>query len=167
MDVHPDLEPIRFLVGSWHGEGRGEYPTIEPFAYHEEIAFVPGPGKPFLAYTQRTRGEDQAPMHSEAGFVRMSAGGPELVIAQPTGLVEVHDGELTDTGTYTPSPTGRSPATTVEFRSTAMGATATAKAVREVVRRIVVAGDTLSYTLDMAYTGVPLTRHLTATLQRV
>ena len=152
MDVHPDLEPIRFLVGSWQGAGRGEYPTIEPFAYHEEIAFVPGPGKPFLAYTQRTRGEDQAPMHSEAGFVRMSAGGPELVIAQPTGLVEVHEGELTDT--------------TVEFRSTAMGATATAKAVREVVRRIVVAGDTLSYTLDMAYTGVPLTRHLTATLDR-
>jgi hypothetical protein len=153
MDVHPDLEPIRFLVGSWQGTGRGEYPTIEPFTYHEEIAFVPGPGKPFLVYTQRTQDEDGAPMHSEAGFVRMTADGPELVIAQPTGLVEVHDGELIDT--------------TLEFRTTAMGATATAKPVGEVVRRIVVAGDTLSYALDMAYTGVPLTRHLTATLQRV
>lgn len=153
MDEHPDLEPIRFLIGSWQGTGRGVYPTIEPFGYHEEIAFVPGPGKPFLVYTQRTRGEDQSPMHSEAGFVRMTARGPELVIAQPTGLVEVHDGELTDT--------------TVEFRSSAMGATATAKAVREVVRRIGVVGDTLSYTLDMAYAAVPLTRHLTATLDRV
>jgi len=153
MEVHPHLEPIRFLVGSWKGTGRGEYPTIEPFGYLEEIAFVPGPGKPFLAYTQRTSGEDEAPMHSEAGFVRMTAGGPELVIAQPTGLVEVHDGELTDT--------------TLEFRSTAMGATATAKPVREVVRRMVVAGDTLSYTLHMAYAEVPLTLHLTAALQRL
>ncbi len=153
MEMHPDLEPIRFLVGSWQGTGRGEYPTIEPFGYHEQISFVPGPGKPFLFYTQRTQGEDQAPMHSEAGFVRMTGRGPELVIAQPTGLVEVHDGELT--------------ATTVEFQSTAMAATATAKAVREVVRRIVVAADTLSYTLDMAYAGVPLTLHLTAALQRV
>ena len=153
MELHPALEPIRFLVGSWQGAGRGEYPTIEPFGYHEEISFVPGPGKPFLFYTQRTRGEDQAPLHSEVGFVRMTVLGPELVIAQPTGLVEVHDGELTDT--------------TVEFRSTAMGATATAKSVREVVRRIMVAGDTLSYTVDMAYAGVPLTLHLTAGLQRV
>ena len=113
MEMHADLEPVRFLIGSWQGNGRGEYPTIEPFGYREEVSFVPGPGKPFLFYTQRTRGEDGAPLHSEAGYVRMTPGGPELVIAQPTGLVEVHGGELVDR--------------TIEFRSTVIGATETAK----------------------------------------
>ena len=153
MEMHADLEPVRFLIGSWQGNGRGEYPTIEPFGYREEVSFVPGPGKPFLFYTQRTRGEDGAPLHSEAGYVRMTPAGPELVIAQPTGLVEVHRGELVDR--------------TIEFRSTVIEATKTAKPVRDVVRRLVGEGDALSYTLDMAYAEVPLTLHLTATLQRV
>jgi hypothetical protein len=153
MELHSDLEPLRFLVGSWRGAGRGEYPTIEPFRYREEVSFAPGPGKPFLFYTQRTSGEDDLPLHSEAGYVRMTSHGPELVIAQPTGLVEVHDGRLSDT--------------TLEFRSTSVGATATAKRVARVVRRIAGIGDELSYTLEMAYAEVPLTLHLSATLQRV
>lgn len=152
MDLHPLLEPIRFLVGSWHGTGRGEYPTIAPFTYREDVSFLPGLGKPFLFYTQRTRGEDDTPLHSEAGYLRMTPRGPELVIAQPTGLVEVHGGELTGT--------------TLVFESTAMGATVTAKPVEQVVRRISGSGETLSYTLDMAYAEVPLTLHLTATLHR-
>ncbi|MBT8166069.1 MAG: FABP family protein [Acidimicrobiia bacterium] len=153
MDLHPLLEPIRFLVGSWHGTGRGEYPTIESFGYREDVSFLAGPGKPFLFYTQRTRSEADAPLHSEAGYVRMTPDGPELVVAQPTGLVEVHGGELTGT--------------TLVFESTTVGATETAKAVERVVRRITGAGETLSYTLDMAYAGVPLTVHLAATLYRV
>ena len=153
MELHADLEPVRFLIGSWQGPGRGEYPTIEPFAYREEVSFLPGPGKPFLSYTQRTWADDGTPLHSEAGYLRMTPDGPELVIAQPTGLVEVHGGELTGT--------------TLVFESTTMGATETAKAVEQVVRRITGAGETLSYTLDMAYAGVPLTVHLAATLYRV
>lgn len=153
MELHADLEPIRFLIGSWHGTGRGEYPTIAPFGYHEEVSFVPGPGKPFLFYTQRTSSEDGSPLHSEAGYVRMTPAGPELVIAQPTGLVEVHGGELVER--------------TIRFHSTVVEATETAKPVREVVRRLVGEADALSYTLDMAFAEVPLTLHLTAMLQRV
>jgi hypothetical protein len=154
VDLHPDLEPVRFLVGSWRGAGRGEYPTIEPFRYTEEVSYVSGPAKPFLAYTQRTRGEDGSPLHSEVGYLRMTPAGPELVIAQPTGLIEVHRGVLTGTG--------------LEFRSLTVEASPTAKAVGTVVRRLsATEDDALSYTLDMAYADVPLTLHLEARLERV
>jgi hypothetical protein len=153
VELHPDLEPIRFLVGSWRGSGSGQYPTIEPFSYTEEASYLPGPGKPFLVYTQRTRGAAGAPLHSETGYLRMTPDGPELVIAQPTGLTEVH--------------VGRQEGRTLDFRSTSVQATATAKAVAEVARRLAVSGDELSYTLDMAYADVPLTLHLEATLTRV
>lgn len=152
MQLHPDLEPIRFLVGSWRGEGHGQYPTIDPFTYTEEVSYVPGPGKPFLLYTQRTRGEDGAPLHSEMGYVRMTPAGPELVIAQPTGLTEIHRGSLEGTS--------------LEFHSIAVHASPTAKAVSEVVRRLSVFDDALSYTLDMAYADVGLTLHLEAMLPR-
>ncbi len=62
---------------------------------------------------------------------------------------------------------GRLDGGSLEFRSTGMLVTATAKPVSEVVRRITVDGNTLSYTLDMAYRDVPITLHLEATLTRV
>jgi len=153
VDLHPDVFPIRFLIGTWRGSGRGEYPTIDPFTYTEEAAFLPGPGKPFLEYRQRTRGSDGHPLHSETGFIRMTPDGPEMVVAQPTGLTEVHAGALAGT--------------TLEFRSLEMGATPTAKAVTEVRRRLAVDGSSLTYSLDMAYDQVPLSLHLEATLERV
>ena len=153
MDLNPALEPIAFLAGKWHGRGHGDYPTIEAFEYREKVGFRPAPFKPFLMYRQHTEDLDGAPLHSETGYLRMTPEGPELVIAQPTGLTEVHVGRLTGH--------------TLEFHSTAVLATPTAKPVSEVARRITVEGDTLSYTLDMAYRDVPLTLHLEAVLTRM
>src|SRR5216683_3123168 len=70
-DVHPALAPVTFLLGTWRGEGEGQYPSIKPFRYREEIRFTHN-GKPFLIYTQRTEAIDTGqPMHAEAGYLRL------------------------------------------------------------------------------------------------
>jgi len=152
--VHPDITPLSFLLGRWAGEGEGSYPTIEPFAYGEEIT-VSHVGKPYLAYAQRTWSlEDGRPLHAETGYWRCPAPGRvELVVAHPNGIVEVGEGPLSDA--------------VMEVTSTTVARTSSAKEVGGLVRRMQVAGDRLTYELDMAAVGVPLTGHLRATLHRV
>jgi hypothetical protein len=153
--VHPDVQPIAFLLGTWTGEGKGEYPTIESFAYGEEVRFW-HVGKPFLAYSQRTWAlDDGRPLHGEAGYWRPKPEGRiEIVLAHPTGIVEIQEGTVANEGQ------------TVEVASTSIGLTTTAKEVTALKRTVRVAGDVLSYEVRMAAVGVPLTHHLAAELRR-
>jgi hypothetical protein len=151
--LHPEVQPLAGLLGTWRGEGAGEYPTISPFRYGEEVRFW-HVGKPFLAYAQRTWSlDDGRPLHAEAGYWRAKPGPVvELVLAHPTGIVEVQEGSLDD---------GR-----IELPSTTMARTATAKQVDAVARHVVLDGDRLTYTIDMAAVGQPLQHHLAAELHR-
>jgi hypothetical protein len=151
--LHPDLGALAWLLGTWVGEGRGEYPTIEPFRYGEEIR-LSHVGKPWLAYSQRTWDlDDGRGLHAETGYWRpRPEGGVEVVIAQPSGLVEVLDGAFDGT--------------TLVLDSVLVGRTPTAKEVTAVARRFEVQGDTLSYQLAMAAVGQPLQHHLAARLRR-
>jgi hypothetical protein len=151
--LHADLTPLSGLIGTWRGEGKGDYPTVEPFTYGEEIT-VSHAGKPFLFYCQLTwKLADRSPLHTETGYFRLpSPGIVELVLSQPSGVIEAHAGTVTD---------GR-----IELRSVAVGTTPAAKKVTSVGRTIELRGDELWYRLDMAAVGQPYGFHLEALLHR-
>lgn len=155
MALHPNLEPLADLIGSWAGDGHGEYPTINDFDYREEITFA-DVGKPFLVYTQRTWNAAGAPMHTETGYLRAPAPGRvEFVLAQPTGQTESGEGMLrVDEGVLQLSLEA-----TVTNTSTAKQVDATRRGYRLV-------GDELLTHFDMAAVGQEMTRHLTSTLAR-
>ena len=151
--MHPDLEPIAFLLGTWRGEGTGMYPTITSFDYGEEVRFTEV-GKPFLVYGQRTWAlDDGRPLHAETGYWRPRPEGRlEVVLAHPTGMAEIAEGTVSG---------GR-----IEVVAK-IGRTQSAKEVTGLTRTFEFDGpDVLRYVLGMAAVGQPLQRHLSAELRR-
>lgn len=169
MSIHPDLAPLARLVGTWRGTGSGEYPTIEPFAYTEELVLT-DIGKPFLEYRQRTRAADGRPLHTETGYLRAPAPGRiELVLAQPMGQTELAEGTVTcgqrDDGPPATAP-GAGPDIEIRLRSRVVNS-ASAKHVESTERIYRLVGDTLITEFAMAAVGLPLTHHLSSELRRV
>lgn len=156
MTLHPGLTVVAGLVGTWRGEGAGEYPTIAGFRYTEEVTFT-DVGKPFLHYVQRTWSPAGDPMHTETGYFRVIAGtSVEFILAQPTGQTELAQGPLVL------SPSGFSCVLEAELMNSA-----SAKQVDATVRRLDLAGDTLTTSFAMAAAGLPMTPHLASKLVRV
>lgn len=145
-------EWMRALEGTWTGTGHGEYPTIESFEYEETVTLERLADKPILTYGQRTRSPDGRPLHAESGYFRFGDDSVELVLAQPTGIVEIHSGRVDD---------GR-----LDLRLASMATSPSAVEVTDVRRSLVVDGDVLDYELSMAAVGHGLTFHLGARLHR-
>lgn len=144
---------LGILPGVWEGSGDGHYPTMEPFAYREQLTFARRADKPILTYVQRTwRAGTDAPLHAECGYLRVDDDRVELVLAQPTGFTEVHHGRGLE-GVY-------------ELGLTGFARTATALRVDTVRRRWEIDGDELVVDLWMSYAGVIDGHHLHARLRR-
>lgn len=151
--LHPALEPVSFLLGSWEGTGQGLWRRDPPFRYRETIRFT-HQGKPFLAYTQQAFAlDDGRPLHAEAGYLRVvGEDAIEFLITQPTGFTEIHTGSVS---------AGR-----MDMRLESLERTATALEVSEVGRRIWMEGGNLSYLIRIAMNGEPLADHLEARLSQ-
>lgn len=158
MDLHPNLEPFAFLLGTWSGEGRGFYPTISDFSYSETLSFTTLPGKPFFRYEQKTQGP-AGPMHTELGFLRpVGEGRLEFTIAQPTGQTELLGGTAREEDGLL----------ILEFDTSAVANTDTAKQVDETRRSYTIDADRtrMSTRFDMAAVGQELQQHLFSELQK-
>jgi hypothetical protein len=156
-DLHPNLHALAPLLGTWQGRGSGEYPTIEPFDYLEEVTFS-HVGKPFLIYGQKTKAAvDGAPLHAETGYLRVPRYNEvELVLAHPSGITEIEVGRFIADGTTIE----------LEMSTTQIGTAPTAKEVAALGRRFRLDGDELSYAVEMSAVGQPLQHHLSAVLHR-
>jgi hypothetical protein len=151
--LHPALEPMSFLLGTWRGEGEGVYPGIEPFRYREELSFD-DVGDAFLLVTESSWAPDGEPLHFERGTLRpVGDGTVDLSLAHPIGVAEVAEGTLDGT--------------TLTFRSTGIVRTTTGSPVTEIERRYRLVDGALEYELDMATDEVARTFHIRATLTKV
>ncbi len=152
-DLHAALQPVAFLIGTWRGEGEGEYPTIKPFRYREEVRFTHN-GKPFLIYSQRTEAIDTGqPMHAEAGYLRVvGEGRVEFVIAQPIGYAEISLGRITGNR--------------VDVECSNVARTPTAKPVTSISRSYWLEGESLHAETTMGMEGIAPVRHLRVRFER-
>ena len=156
-DLHPDVAPLAFLLGTWVGVGVGGYPTIEEFRYGQEVTFG-HVGKPFLTYTSRSwilddAGNQVRGAALETGFWRPQPDGQlEVLLAHPTGFAEVWVGAVDGPR--------------VEIRTDAVLRTASAKEYTAGHRLYGLVEGDLLYAYDMAAMGQPLQSHLSARLKR-
>jgi hypothetical protein len=158
-DLHPSLLALLPLVGVWEGDGQVGYPTIEGHHYRQRVIFGHD-GRPFLAYESRAvligpDGEMLRQSAREVGWWRAGQGDEfEVLLAHPTGIVEVYVGVATAAATW-------------ELSTDVVARTHTAKEVSANRRLYGIVDGALLYAVDMAAVGQPLQPHLSARLERV
>lgn len=158
MELHPDLEPIAFLLGRWEGAGVIGYPTIESANFGQEVVFGHS-GKPFLTYESRTwlldaEGAKVRPLATESGYWRVLPERQlEVCLAHPTGIVEIYVGEVVFHK--------------IELRTDVVARTVTAKDYSAGHRLYGLVNGNLMYAYDMAAMGQPIQAHASAELKKV
>ena len=157
-NLHPDCAPVAWLLGTWRGNGHGDYPTIEKYEFGQELIFTHD-GRPFFPYVSRSwvvdgAGEKVREGALETGFLRCRPEGRlELVLSHHTGFVEIWYGHA-DGGKF-------------EIVTDAVARTETAKEYVGGKRLYGNVDGDLLYAFDMAAMGQPLQPHTWARLQRI
>ncbi|CAA9339461.1 MAG: DUF1794 [uncultured Nocardioidaceae bacterium] len=157
QNLHPDCAPIAWLLGTWRGNGHGDYPTIDSFSFAQEITFLQD-GRPFFHYLSRSwvvdaEGNRLRNGAIETGFFRSKADGSlEVVLAHATGIVEIW---------Y-----GRAESAKVEIATDAVARVEDAAAYGAGHRLYGLVEGELLWTFDMAAVDQGLQPHLWARLVR-
>jgi hypothetical protein len=132
---------------------------MEESRFEQELSITTD-GRPFLRHDSRTwlvddEGGRIRPSGTEVGFWRPGTGARdvELVLAHPTGIVELYYGEAVFRK--------------VELATDHVASTATAKRVTGLTRLYGMVDDDLAYAADMAAVDLPLQPHFSALLKRV
>lgn len=156
-NLHPNCAPIAWMLGTWRGNGHGDYPTIESFQFGQELIFTHD-GRPFFHYMARSWiiDEDKQKVRDaaiETGFIRgVGEGRFEMLLTHNTGIAEIWHGEA-DNGK-------------LEWTTDAVARTETAKEYTAGKRLYGNVEGDLLYAFDMAAMGQPLQPHLWARLKR-
>jgi len=156
-NLHPDCAPIAWLLGTWRGNGHGDYPTIDGFQFGQECIFTHD-GRPFFHYMSRSwlvdeQGQKVRDGAIETGFFRPKADGAlEVVLTHSTGFVEIWYGQA-------------EPAK-LEIQTDAVARTTTAKEYAAGHRLYGLVESDLLWAYDMAAMGQELQPHIWGRLQR-
>lgn len=148
---------MAWLIGTWHGEGVGGYPTIEDFRFAQELTFEQD-GKPFLSYVSRSwilddEGQRERELATETGYWRPHEGGRlEVLLSHPMGYAEIWEGTVDGPR--------------VEIRTDMVARTASAKEYTAGHRMYGLVESELMWAFDMAAMGEVLQPHLSARLAR-
>ncbi|KJK56830.1 FABP family protein [Saccharothrix sp. ST-888] len=107
-DLHKDVVPLAFLLGTWEGAGVYDFPGTEKCNFGQEIIFRHD-GRPFLEFRSRTwvlnnEGEKLHPLETEHSFWRITSnqhgtsGEREIEVSsvRDDGTVEIWYGKLHD-----------------------------------------------------------------------
>jgi hypothetical protein len=158
-NIHELCAPLAWLIGTWRGNGHGDYPTIDAFQFGQEVVFQQD-GRPFIHYLSRAWIVDDDGVvireaAQETGFLRPQADrSVEVVMSHNTGFVEIWHGEI-----HPDQPR-------FEMVTDTVARTATAKAYAAGKRLYGYVDGDLLYAYDMAAMGQEIQPHLWARLQR-
>lgn len=159
-NIHPNCARLAWLIGTWAGNGHGEYETIEPFQFGQELIFQQD-GRPFIHYMSRSwitdpEGTVLRESAQETGFLRPQPDGTlEWVMTHQSGIVEIWYGEL-----HPEQPR-------FEVVTDAVARTETAQEYAGGKRLYGYVNGDLLYAFDMAAMGKELQPHTHAQLRRV
>ncbi len=96
-NLHPECAKVAWLLGTWRGNGEGDYPTIDKFRFAQELIFTHD-GRPFFHFmSHATIVDDEGGKIRDAaietGFLRPKADGSfEFLLTHNTGFVEIYLG---------------------------------------------------------------------------
>jgi hypothetical protein len=169
-DMPAPLVPLAWLLGRWEGAGVVGYPTVEERRFGQEVEFRHD-GRPFLHYRSQAwllddEGRQVRPLASETGYWRVvvpddveaaakEAAGidVEVLLAHPTGFVEVY--------------TGRANGGRIDLSTDVVARTVTAKEYTAAQRMYGLVEGDLLWVMDMAAVGQPMTSHASARLKKL